>query len=456
MAKCFLFLFFGFFSIYKCNYFVTFLENSENFAVLKNNIGYIHKYHKEAIAIVVLDLESEAFNDICDQISFWKKVHVVDKRHIFLNYKNYIKMNYPTKAKLALIENIFNNFFVIEKTKILCFDIKISLFKSHQAIVKMLLSSNLSFSTSHIMISYEFYHKELRWLFAKYKLNTFGDNEIKYLQNYYTNLKHKTNEVRNMTLSCRINYKDLHYSALFAPENILKSFKANRIAILLPTLNSNEILEENPIFKHTIASLSRTITTHEMYQNIITIYIAYDVNDIFFKTENSVILHKRKILDAFGNSKNLSIKYRKFPVSKSVVFLWNSLFVESYINGNDYFVQLNDDTKILKSGWLTKSISFFKDGFDGVVGFNSEEWGCKLLTQTIVSRAHFLRNHGNYYPTIFHNSMSDIWLTEFYKNNRKCLVDVKTNNHFSKTRYKNCPFNRKLLKKLLHSFDVKF
>jgi len=450
------FLFFYFLISHKCHYFVTYLENPENFNLLKNNIGFVHKYYKSSYAIVILDIDSGKFSDIVDQISYWRQVHIVDKKNIFLNYKQHIVSNYPTKAKLGIINYIFENFFFTSGTKIFCFDIFVSLFKSRVVLLDIFTNKNISFSENHILLDFNSFNTEFTHIMLNIKLNRFGIQDFKFLKNYFIDLKTKKDEVRNNTLSCRINFKNLHYATMFFDDKTLYSFKQTRIAILLPTLNSNSDINENPLIKHTIPSLAKTISKYELQKFNITIYIAYDSNDIFLNNENSIEIHRNKIFNFFGNSQNIFIKYTKFPVSKSVVFLWNTLFVESFKDGNDYFVQLNDDSEISKSGWLTETIKHFDQGFDGVVGFNSQEWGCKLYTQTIVSKKHYIRNFGNFYPMLFHNAMSDIWITEFYKNNRKCLHEFKTNNHFSKTRYRKCPFNKRLLKKVLKSFNTIF
>lgn len=450
------FLFFLFFLVLKCNYFVTYLENPQKFSLLKNNIGFIHKYFKQAITIVVVDNTNNSFSDIVDQISFWKQVHIIDKKNIFLYFKDYLPKSFPAKTKIGVIEYIFDNFLVSEKTKVIFFDIYVSLFKSKDILLRIFSNNEISYSENHILISLQALKNDLKWIINRIKMNKFGSQDIEFLEQFRSDLKMKKDEVRNNTLSCRINFKDLHYSVLYT-ENVEKPYTdKKRVAILLPTLNSNINLNENPLFKHTLPSLSKTISSGEFKEYIITIFIAYDIDDIFFKMENSIERHKQMIKTIFGSSVPLKIKYTKFPVSKSVVFLWNSLFVEAYKDKNDYFVQLNDDTEIDSTGWLSKSINYFEKGFDGVIGFNSQEWGCKLFTQTLVSRKHFERNNGNFYPMLFHNSMSDIWITEYYKNKRICLREYRTNNHFSKTRYKKCPFNRRLLKKILKKFETKY
>lgn len=437
------------------HYFVTYLENPKNFFLLKNNVGFIHKYYKNSYTIVILDVESDSLTDIIDQISFWKQVLILAKKNIFLNYK--VSIN-STEAKLCVANYIMENFLFNMTTKILCFEVFVSLFKSRQILEEMFLRKTISYSNNHIFFNYNSYKSELKNLMDNIKLNRFGIKDYNFLNQHFRELKIKSDEVRNNTLSCRINYKDLHYSPLYTEKtlNLVTSSKKARIAVLLPTLSSTTIIDENPLIKHTIPSLAKTISIKEFNEFLITIYIAYDDNDILLNNEDSILAHKKRIIEIFGSSKTVLLKYMNFPVSKSVVFLWNSLFVDSYKDGNDYFVQLNDDTEISSSEWITKAFKYFDEGFNGIIGFNSEEWGCKLFTQTIVSRDHYLRNFGNFYPMLFHNAMSDIWITESYKNNSKCLLDYKTNNHFSKTRYKKCPFNRRLLKKLLLKFDTIF
>lgn len=450
---CFLLYFFV--SKITCNYFVTSLEKPEYFNLLKNNIGFIHKYYKNAITLVVIDIESELYPELVDQILYWKRVHVVDKKNIFLSNAPYIKLS-SAKSKIALIDFVFENYLHFETTNVFVFDIFVSLFKSIDLISKLFILKKISFSDKHLFLNYSTYKNDIKNIKNAILLNKFEDKDAYTVKTDYMNLVLKKSEVESNSLSCRVDYKHLHFSALYKDKKVFNSFNKTRIALLIPTLNLNVNIDEMPLFNQTLPSLVKTISRFELGNISLTLYIAYDTSDIFFKTKNSTEIHQNKIINLFGKNKAIQVKYLKFPKSKSVVLLWNSLFVEAFTDGNEFFVQLNDDTELFDQGWLSAAIMQFRAGFDGIIGFNSKEWGCKLFTQTIVSRMHFVKNNGNYYPMEFHNCMSDIWITEYYKNNRICLNTHRTFNHHSKTRYERCPYNRKLLQKLLPFYDVKY
>lgn len=449
--NCVFFLIFYLCQFLKSNYFVTFLDSPEYFLFLKNNIGVVHKYYPNSYVIVILDCTSKRYSAIIDKISFWKQVHILDRKNVFLNYKQNSSLYSGVKTNLRAIEYIFENYFFIPSTKVFVFNIFVSLFKSRTILNEIFSYRNISFSENHFLLNYYSFKYDLKTVFSNIKLNRYGVNDINLVNLYLDNLKIKKTAILNNTLSCRVNFKEMHFSSMFIDEKDFQATKTD-IAILIPTLNFDTKIENNAFFKHTLLSLNKTISQSEFKNYSITIYIAYDENDIFLRDINNINIHRSWITEVFGKYKNIFVKYTKFPVSSSVVFLWNSLFVEAFKDGNKYFVQLNDDTEIKKNGWLSDSIKYFENGFNGVIGFNSKEWGCKLYTQTIVSRQHYYNTNGNFYPIVFHNCMSDIWITEFYKNNNICLKNVITRNHFSKTRYSKCPFNKKLLKKLLGSF----
>lgn len=434
------------------NFFVTVIDDFNSFDDLKNNIGYVHQYFPESFSIILLNQDIEQFSEIKAKIGFWKRVHILLKKDIFLNFNVEFSSN-SVKPALGIIKYVFENFVFDSCSKVFFFNTRFNLHDSHHYVSKMLMYKNISVSNNHIFLSLHGFKKVMDDVIQKIHMNLFEENYANFFKIHFDDLKLKLFSKDNF-MGCKIRFKELHFAPMFGKNKVYNHKIHNRtnIAILIPTLNSNEDMKKNPFFMHTLNSLSKTIKSIEISNLNLNFYIAYDENDIYFKNRNTTE-HEYAIKKSFLNS-HVTVHYSKFPLSNSVVFLWNSLFVEAYKDNNFMFVQLNDDTEISKSGWITKALNYFKNGFNGVVGFNTIYYGCKLFTEAIVSREHYSRTKGNLYPLIFHNSMSDIWLTEYYKRNRLCLTDFTAINKFSKTRYQQCPYNKRLLRQTLKFFLV--
>lgn len=160
---------------------------------------------------------------------------------------------------------------------------------------------------------------------------------------------------------------------------------------------------------------------------MITLYIGYDVDDPIFKDQ------------IIRDLSNIKVKFYELPKTGWLTFIWNFLFVEAYKDGNEYFIQLNDDVKFLKNGWLNSSISMLAKENKGVIGFNDITWQCNLYTQTLVNRNHYKIFKGHFFPLSLRNWYSDDWITSVYRDyGGKCNKDALISNSNVKTRYKPC------------------
>lgn len=426
------------------NYIVSFLkDNDSDFQKMKNNIGYLHSFSEQNKFIVIYN---QSLNKTyLGQMQYWKNVNLLEFETIFIGRKYSDEISDSIKIKYGVLKFLFENLLILDKSKIFLFknDIDISCINPN---LSEILMSKTSYSDSHISIDKQSYLK-LNVNFSMMNFESLYQN-LSLIKIYQKNCENKEH-------SCFIKFKDRHLEPLYFEEISNEHNQIDNLAIMIPTIHKSKILEECIFFNITLKSIKNSLLERELNNFKITFYFAVDKNDILAIDEYFKINHKTKILDQFDNSKKIDVKYFIYDRSESVVFLWNALFTQAFKDNNDLFLQLNDDTTIQKPGWLSEVKKIFDSGFDGVIGFNAIEWNCKIFTQSIVSRHHFTNTGGNFYPTDFQNAMSDIWMTEFYAHNRICLKDFQTFNHFSKTRYKKCPFNKGLLKSLLKSFDYK-
>lgn len=208
-----------------------------------------------------------------------------------------------------------------------------------------------------------------------------------------------------------------------------------KIALLVPTLNTHF----NPypgIRKFLLDSLASTLNEEELKLYHLTVYIGYDHGDPFFGNGSDRL---SELQQAY---KFLSFRLIQFPKTNWLTFIWNRLFVLAFREGNDYFLQLNDDIRFLNKNWLKKTINLL--GPEGVVGFNDMSWKCKLYTQAMVNRAHYERFHGFFYPPQIKNWYSDNWITSnaYPQNQTKCCTEAVVQNGNIKTRYPSCSIYR--------------
>jgi len=252
-------------------------------------------------------------------------------------------------------------------------------------------------------------------------------------------------------LSCFINVrKDAAINSLFyshktisRPSDTFKSlFKdGKRVAVGMPTTSKAKDFTEPIFFKDGLGTLLETLTTDEAQSFAIDVYIGYDHFDPFFdskETLESVLIRCEEIVGTLP----VRITMIRFPAVNRIGMLWNFLFEIALKEGNHYFYQINDDLRMVTKGWITKFTAALdsNNGF-GVVGpsDNFLGFGCKLLTQAMVTRRHH-DIFGTFYPIELKDWRTDLWLTKVYgANSTFCWPEYVANNGGSKTRYVNCP-----------------
>lgn len=213
------------------------------------------------------------------------------------------------------------------------------------------------------------------------------------------------------------------------------------VALLVPVKNQNDKIEECPLLNYLIPSILRTTCDSSPFT--FTLYVGYDVNDPIFKDQ----INRDQVKNS--TSSCFKVKFYELPKTGWLTFIWNFLFVEAYKDKSEYFIQLNDDVKFLKSGWLNSSISMLPKEAKGVIGFNDITWQCKLYTQALVNRNHYKIFKGQFFPLSLRNWYSDNWITSVYKEGSACNKEALISNSNVKTRYKPCDslnYKRRILR----------
>ncbi len=205
-----------------------------------------------------------------------------------------------------------------------------------------------------------------------------------------------------------------------------------KLALLVPTLNS-VTTSDPPIKSFLLKSLHESLLPGDFEKFMISIYLAFDEGDAVFDDPKS-----SSIIDDFEREFP-AFRFRGIKMYKThwLTFIWNRLFVIAYREGNDLFLQINDDVQLLNKGWLQPTIKLLQNA--SVVGLNDHLWNCKLFTQALVGRAHYERFRGFFFPPGIKDWFSDNWITNVYgPKQSKCSSSAQIKNSNIKTRYQGC------------------
>ena len=224
--------------------------------------------------------------------------------------------------------------------------------------------------------------------------------------------------------------------------------KVITVALLIPVRSrhgTNDVSQLS-LFQELLPSLLNSILC-DIQSNIqFSFYIGYDAGDPFYDDKN----HIDAIISAYENMWHRTTKYfqlilpPQFHVQRFVGFLsspcwvWNGLATHAYNDGIQYFMQINDDTRILTRCWARTLVSVlernpYNMGVVGPLELNNP----KLLTQAMVSRTHYTI-FNTLYPHSFRNWYSDDWLSLVYGQSSTFMVDnvQMRNSNTQGTRYK--------------------
>ena len=349
-----------------------------------------------------------------DEITLWRQVRFIDIQQEI----KYIKSDKNLRddeavLKLYLFEYLFEEEYIDKAIFIQS---------------GFLFNNNLLRIDNGVGTGYEIYTKTGGYI--KSKLNTFRglkDDEFQVIYPMSNNLILSRVTIKSKwTCSIKIR-SELIFSGLLTEKPIKTTTTETRVALLIPVKNENDRIEDCAILNYLIPSLDHTVADI----SDVTLYIGYDEGDPLFKDKVN--------RDRISDSSSFNVQFYELPKTGWLTFIWNFLLVEAFKDGNEYFVQLNDDVEFLENDWLSSSISMLSKEDKGVIGFYDVTWQCKLYTQTLVNRNHYKIFKGQYFPLTLRNWYSDDWITSVYKDHGGiCNEDAVISNGNVRTRYTRC------------------
>ena len=206
-----------------------------------------------------------------------------------------------------------------------------------------------------------------------------------------------------------------------------------RIGILTLTKNANGEIDKSAFFQLLLPSFFKTISREELLQNELIIYLGYDNEDPIFDKNHEKAVEYAKTFIPKDKEIRFTIKYYRLPRYKRLTLYWNILAWAAYRDDCDYLFQLNDDSILLNSNWLSQFVNklIANNGY-GVIGPNDVLWNCKFITQAFVSRKH-IELFGWMFPPRIRDWYSDNFISFVYgKNNTFCSLIHKVKNGIHK------------------------
>ena len=217
--------------------------------------------------------------------------------------------------------------------------------------------------------------------------------------------------------------------------------RIRRVSLALPTTSKGLKDGEEPVFmQHLIPSVIKTVTPAEFESVLLTVYIGYDHGDLMFADASSRDGIIRQLMQVIGDLP-IQVKLIELPNVQRVALLWNLLYLHALREGTEYYYYVNDDLRMVTSGWLT----YFTETLDKTNGFGvvgpadfHNKLNCTILTQAMVTPVHF-EIFGMLYPVELKDWKCDRWLTYVYQpDDTHCRQDVVANNGGAPTRYTHC------------------
>ena len=148
-------------------------------------------------------------------------------------------------------------------------------------------------------------------------------------------------------------------------------------------------------------------------------YFAFDKNDETLMKLLSPFhdAFSRKSHSSSCNHLSLSLHLIKCSHNKRPAWAQNDAMMEAYLDGNEYFYRINDDSKLYSNNWThiyLEYLSSFTPPNIGVVGPNHIGGNTDILTYDFVHRNH-INIFGFYYPRLFTDWWADDWITSVYR-----------------------------------------
>lgn len=230
------------------------------------------------------------------------------------------------------------------------------------------------------------------------------------------------------------------------PNQKHESVISNSIALLIPSANFKfKSVKEVPLTNIFIKSFSKTVTKEELKKFNIRFYIGYDKGDPIFDING----HESREYFKSLLPENVSVQFVLLPKANWLTFIWNRLFVQAYMDGYKYFLQINDDVEFLSTSWITTITDLSADKV-AVVGLSSNKRKCEVFEQAMINRHHYKIFQGLLYPVSIRDYYSDDWITRVYSEKSICTNSTMLNhNSGNLKRYVGCD-HRNLQKSLTH------
>ena len=220
-----------------------------------------------------------------------------------------------------------------------------------------------------------------------------------------------------------------------------------RVCIGVPMTSKGTMMktvEDSPLWSNLFDSFMKSIDWRSN-KYIFRFYLGLDKGDDLYDTgdawsdirtefrERAVYRMKEQLLkeeevDAILD-KMLTLKLSHFDhLHGAPTQVVSQLMLEGYVDGFDYFYQVNDDTIIETPNWATKFIDTLLTnptvsnlGVTGPLDTNND----KIFTHAFVHRTHF-EVFGHLFPASFKNWWSDDWISTVYgKEHTFHLKDTK-------------------------------
>lgn len=153
-------------------------------------------------------------------------------------------------------------------------------------------------------------------------------------------------------------------------------------------------------------------------------FLAYDKADKYLNNITMITNFKsiffKFVHDSCPHESTYFIDFVQCSHNGSPAMAQNDAMMAAYISQMDYYYRINDDTKMISSGWTEAFIDAlvrFDPPNVGVVGPNHYGGNMAILTYDFVHHTH-IEIHGFYYPRVFTGWFADSWITDVYKPNR--------------------------------------
>ena len=179
-------------------------------------------------------------------------------------------------------------------------------------------------------------------------------------------------------------------------------------------------IKNMPFFEHLLPSFCRTYDADFSYH----FYIAYDYNDPLLEKQSNVPLFVKYYKQIFtkecetrpvANLTLIKVGYTRKPA-----WAQNDAMMTAYLDDNDFYYRVNDDTILESSNWQKTFISVlskYDPPYIGVVGPSFEFGNKEILTYDFTHRTH-VDIYGFYYPRVFEGFHADGWISNLYKPGR--------------------------------------